>query len=498
MTDSSGIEPVAAVESAPNRQSAPAARTTIEQRLLARISVEVGPERYARYFDRSARLRVHEGRVDVAADSTFAVRYLERRFADSIRRAARHELGLAEPDAVQLSFRVEEPAAGAKPTAPAPRPSGRDPVRKADTRRGARRPIRQRLEEFVVGETNRLAFAAAVRICEDHAGGQGSPLFIHGVCGVGKTHLLQGVAARFQERHPGASARYTTSETFTNAYVHAVRKGDLGAFRNRFRSVDLLCIDDVHFFAGKKSTQSELLHTFDAINLDGSRVVLASDGHPGQIEQLSEALRSRFLAGMVVRLDLPEPELLVKLVRTIAIRRNLLLDEASVTLIAERAGSTGSVRELEGLLTRVDACNRMLGDGAGRVTASTVQMALNAGGPARPRTPIRPVRMGDIVKEVCRTLSVERDDVFGRGRHRKVVLARALCGRLARRLTTLSYPEIARGIGRPNHSSVITACNRIAGQIERGERVVVGHGEVELAALTDQIADRLSEAAARA
>ena len=155
---------------------------------------------------------------------------------------------------------------------------------------------------------------------------------------------------------------------------------------------------------------------------------------------------------MIVRLDPPEPELRIKLVRTLAQRRCLLLDEASVSAIAHHSSfedSSGSVREIEGLLTRVDACHRMLSNGNGPVGASAVRLALGSGKSLKLAKPIRPVRIADIVAEVCRTLSVERDDVFGKGRHRRVVLARALCAHIARELTTLSYPEIARGIGPP-------------------------------------------------
>jgi len=482
----------------PPENSAAHKNDATQRRLLASLSREVGAERYARYFGRSADVRVHGGRVDVAAPTAFAARYLERKFADSIRKVASRELGLEAPQTVEINFRVREnndAAVEHAPPEPALRPGAR-PRPSKPPRPSDKFAQRRRLEEFVVGDANRLAFAAATRIADDDAGSLVSPLFIHGMCGVGKTHLLQGIADRYRKRHPGASVRYTTAEAFTNSYIHSIRTNNLDAFRKRFRRVDLLCIDDVHFLARKKSTQSELLHTFDAIDLDGSRVVLASDGHPSQIDQLNDALRSRFLAGMIVRLDPPELELRIKLVRALAQRRSLLLDEASVSAIAHHNSfddSGGSVREIEGLLTRVDACHRMLSNtSTGPVGASAVRLALGSGAGGRLLKPVRPVRIGDIVTEVCRTLAVERDDVFGKGRHRRVVLARALCAHLARELTTLSYPEIARGIGRPNHSSVITARSRLARQMTAAEHVTVDHEEVELSVLAERIARRVT------
>jgi chromosomal replication initiator protein len=517
MTDSSRTETVRSSDSvsttaSPGRtRRAPTQATqdnATERRLLASLSREVGAERYARYFDRSADVRVHKGRVDVAAPTAFAARYLERRFADSIRKVASRELGIETPQTVQLNFRVRESSrSGETQDTSTNGASTRSPAR-ADpnpTRtKPARPPVRpaqwRRLEEFVVGDANRLAYAASTRIADDDAGSLVSPLFIHGMCGIGKTHLLQGIADRYRKRHPGASVRYTTAEAFTNSYVQSIRANNLDVFRKRFRRVDLLCIDDVHFLARKKSTQSELLHTFDAIDLDGSRVVLASDGHPAQIDQLNDALRSRFLAGMIVRLDPPEPQLRLKLVRALAQRRSLLLDEQSISAIARHGSSddaAGSVREIEGLLTRVDACHRMLSEGSGPVGASAIRLALGSGSPAGLSRPVRPVRIADIVAEVCRTLCVERDDVFGKGRHRRVVLARALCAHLARQLTTLSYPEIARGIGRPNHSSVITAKGRLARQMTAGERATVDNEEVELTVLAGRIARQINLASSR-
>lgn len=483
------------------------------QRILTRLAEDVGPERYARYFQHQTRLGLENGRVDVTVPTGFVADLIGRRFGDSIRKAASTELG-ADGASVQLKFRVDR-AAFVHPSANADGASAAGPRlggimgAPADPRAPrAARPasppstphgLRYRLEDFVVGESNRLAYSAADRPADAAGPRSFSPLFIHGACGLGKTHLLQGIAARWRDRDPRAVVRYTTAEQFTNEYVGAVRAGKLDVFRKSYRGVEVLCIDDVHFLANKTSTQGELLHTFDAIDLDGARVALASDEHPRQIARLSGALVSRFLSGMVVRLDPPEPALRERIVARLAERRGLRLERAAVACIAGEfapatysgAGQPGaSIRDLEGAITRVEALSRLLpetrdaGGGAGAIGVAHVRRALGLGEGApglNGRGPRRPVRLDTIREEVCRALRVDGAELMGRGRHARVVLARSVIAHLARALTTMSYPEIARAMGRPNHSTIVTACKRIQGQMERGLNPDFGSGGADVA-----------------
>ncbi len=491
-------------------------RETVE-RILTRLAEEVGPERYARYFQNQTRLGLENGRVDVTVPTGFVADLIGRRFGESIRKAASTELGGgADGTGVQVKFRVDRGAfvqgggngdgasalgarrgdPGGITGAPADR-RGANGARPASLS-GAPHALRYRLEDFVVGDSNRLAYSAAERLADAAGARSFSPLFIHGACGLGKTHLLQGIAARWRERDPRAVVRYTTAEQFTNEYVAAVRAGRLDAFRKSYRGVHVLCIDDVHFLANKTSTQGELLHTFDAIDLDGARVALASDEHPRQIVRLSSALVSRFLSGMVVRLEPPEPALRERIVVRLAERRGLRLDRAAVACIAGEfasaaysgAGQGPSIRDLEGAITRVEALSRLLpetrdaGAGAGAIGVAHVRRALglsdSASGP-NGRGPRRPVRIDTIREEVCRALRVDGAELMGRGRHARVVLARSVIAHLARALTTMSYPEIARAMGRPNHSTIVTACKRIQGQMERGQNPDFGSGGADVA-----------------
>jgi chromosomal replication initiator protein len=217
----------------------------------------------------------------------------------------------------------------------------------------------RRLEDFVVGESNRLAFAAACRVVDIDDGHGLSVLFVHGECGVGKTHLLQGICRRSIERtgRPG-SVRYVTGEQFTNEFIAAVRTNTLDAFRARMRKLDLLAIDDVHFLSNKVRTQSEFLYTLDAIGLGGAKIVMASDDHPRHIKRFNQALVSRFISGMVVKVDRPDRCTRLELIRRLASVRSLSLNDAAVDTIAGQC--VGSVRELEGAITRLAAVTTLL------------------------------------------------------------------------------------------------------------------------------------------
>ncbi len=445
-------------------------RTRVADRLLA----TVGERKYNRWFA-DACIDCDEDRVAVAVPNRFAADWIAAHFKPEIRTAAENVFGRP----IELNIEVRPTAAAATET----RRGGDSPDHQADpaptvgpvpaSKPGpARRSgqgvaatavsaLRYRLDDYLVGATNRLAYSAVQRLV-DGEGDELNPLFVHGGCGVGKTHLLQGLCRRFAETHPGRRWRYTTAEQFTNQYIQAVKSNGLPALRNKLRGLDLLVVDDVHFLSNKTATQAEFLHTFDAIDLNGAKVVMASDCHPKQIQQFSEALVSRFVSGMVVGIDLPDPPLRERLVKAMAGRRGLRLVDAVVPVLADHCRS--SVREIEGTLNTLAALTKMEYGGVGSepVGQALVSRLLGLAAPSRPT---RPVRFQTILQTVCEALGVEPADVRGKSRHRRIVLARSLAAYLARQLTTMSFPELARALGKGNHSTIITASRRIENQI---------------------------------
>jgi chromosomal replication initiator protein len=335
--------------------------------------------------------------------------------------------------------------------------------------------LRHELETFVVGQSNQLAYNAAVYVAE-FPGVQYNPLFIHGSCGLGKTHLLQGLCKRFIEHHPTKRWAYMTGEEFTNEFITAVRANKIDAFRRKMRDLDLLVIDDVHFLSGKKSTQEEFLHTFNAIEAMGRQVVLASDEHPKMIQEFGESLINRFVSGMVVRIDPPNYNTRCEILRSIALRSGVVLHEEVIGWIARRV--TQNVRELEGALNRIAAHVKLTGRSA------DVQMAQEALGDLD-RQMVAPVKPESIMQAVCTYFGLEGKDLMSGRRQRTISLARSVAMFLVRKTAKLSFPEIGIRMGKRNHSTVISACRRIERAVTKNEPLV----------WTSSVGDRQEEAA---
>lgn len=489
--------------------------------VAACLAEEMGPARFDRLIDPVVRFAVEGGGLRVRIPSEFHRTWLHRRLERGLLESA-FERACGVPP-TEVSWEVRPGSFGSSPPEVASGeasivrgvageagvaagvPGGVESVQveQGVGRRTAPAGVaagrrRFALGEFIVGDSNRLAYNAALEMARREPGEVGAAaLFLHGECGVGKTHLLNGVISEVRSRRPHARVRCVTGEVFANEFIAAVQKQDFETFRERYRGLELLCIDDVHFIAGKQKTMVELLHTFDALDLDGARVVLASDEHPKRIEKLSRRLVSRCVSGMVVRIERPDRSLRERLAEKMATRRGLRLSGCGLRAIADSC--VGSVREIEGAVVRIEAYVRLFGEGGGdagmAVSEDLVRRAL--GESARSR-PAKPVQVSVIADVICDELGVEASELFGRSRHRLVVLARSMACSLAREMTTQSYPEIARALSRRNHSTVVTACQRMQRSLERGEHVNAGtqHGEVHVGELRDRLKEEVLRACA--
>ncbi|MCA9296328.1 MAG: ATP-binding protein [Phycisphaerales bacterium] len=463
----------------------------------------IGARMYRMWFSQT-RWQVDGDRVALETGSRFVADWIDAHFGRDVRTIARQTLG----DNVKVDIEVapdlgdrphgEAPPAEDKKSRKAAPATARTQNRQRNARSGQEgmRSFRS-LDTYVVGNANQLAFATATRLVAEDNTSKISPLFIHGDCGLGKTHLLQGIClAASQRTDRRLRVKYVTGEQFTNEYITAVRHHDIESFRRRYRQLDLLAIDDVHFLANKIRTQSEFLHTLDAIGLTGANLVLASDEHPRQIKRFSQALISRFVSGMVVRIERPDRETRRELVRRIGQHRNVSINDVAIDQIVERC--IGSVREIEGVITKLEAMHSLLqipnsGDEIGVVL--TEQLFRDAS-----LEPATPVRVSVIIECVCDWLSVAKADLLGSSRHRRVVLGRALVAYLSRELTSHSFPEIARALGRSYHSTVHTADQRLRRQIASADTVALHAGQPPLAIkeLVDQLRHEITRTAGRA
>jgi chromosomal replication initiator protein len=317
-------------------------------------------------------------------------------------------------------------------------------------------------DNFVVGPGNRLAHAAAIAVGEK-PGRAYNPYFIHGGVGLGKTHLLQAITQTVLRRNPQARICYISCATFSDAFHDSVKAGRMSEFRHRFRNVDMLVIDDIHFLSKREQSQEEFFHTFNTLYQAGRQVVLSSDAAPQDIPDLEERLTSRFNCGLVARVDKPCFETRVAILRAKARLHELDLPEDVPALIASKIDT--NIRELEGALTRIRGL-------AAAVDAPiTLELARTALAPetASTRKPAQP-NIQAIVEVVTRFYDVKLTDLLSKRRHKSIAMPRQVCMWLARRHTRFSLEEIGGYFGGRDHTTVMHAVRTIDARRSTDER----------------------------
>ena len=315
-----------------------------------------------------------------------------------------------------------------------------------------------RLSEFVAGSGGQIALAAASHfVSAESQPGQG--LYVFGPTGVGKTHLLEGITDAFRRSPQPPQVLLLTAEQFTNQFTSALRVQGLPAFRQRFRTVDVLLVDDVDFLDGKMRVQEEFLHTLQQIESSGHRFVLAGDRHPRMLSRTRPELVTRFLAGITCRIELPDTRTREEIVARKARGMGMLLPPEAARIIARARCS--SVREIEGALCNLRNLQRATGGPLSTALARQVVGLLE-------RDCVRVVRLPDIERVVCETFGVTVDDLRSNRRTRGLSEPRMLAMFLARRHTRAAYSEIGRYFGGRNHATVISAEKKIQSALESG------------------------------
>lgn len=313
-------------------------------------------------------------------------------------------------------------------------------------------------EQFVIGQGNRFAHAAALAVAEQ-PGHTYNPLFIHGRPGLGKTHLLHAVGNYISRHDPGLHVRYATVEEFTTEFVRAVQARDMTAFKQSFRAVDVLLLDDVQFLAEKARTEEELFHTFNALRDAGKQLVMTSDRPPHELKALEERLGERFGSGLVVSLDPPDVQVRRAILEKRARLDDIEIDPALLDEIAARV--TTSIRALEAALIQVVAYASLRGEAPSPELARRLLKRLT------PTPAQEPCNVGVIVEAAANAFAVEPGQLMARDRRPAVARARKVAMYLARELTGQSLPEIGRGFGGRDHSTVLSAVRSVDAEVHR-------------------------------
>jgi chromosomal replication initiator protein len=389
-------------------------------------------------------------------DSTFIIgvrnAYARDWLEDRLLATAKHVLTGILGKTVDIRFVVwqgEPQEEVTDPALPVQLPSATSPASSSLNRRYT-------FESFVVGTGNRLAHAAAQAVAESPARAY-NPLFLYGGVGLGKTHLLHAVGHACIQA--GLNVLYVSSEEFTNDLVNAIRARNTSTFRDRYRRIDVLLIDDIQFIAGKESTQEEFFHTFNTLHGQEKQLVISSDRPPRSLVTLEERLRSRFEWGMTADIQTPDFETRLAILRSKADRAGREVEAEILELIAQRVQS--NIRELEGALTRVLAYADLSGQ---PLTIGLVEMAL--GELMVHRGSVTPE---DIIAAVARRFGLDEDELIGRNRSKGIALARQVAMYLIREETSNSLPKIGDVLGGRDHSTILYGCVKIGEQLETND-----------------------------
>ena len=320
---------------------------------------------------------------------------------------------------------------------------------------------RYRFESFVVGQSNRFAWAAAMAVAEQ-PGAHYNPLFVYGGAGLGKTHLLNAVGHQALEMYPGSVVRYVSSENFLNDFIESIRRKRPDDFKSRYRSVDILLLDDVQFFEGKEQILEEFFHTFNSLYESGKQMVISSDRHPRNLSSLEDRLRSRFEWGLLTDIQPPDVE-----TRLAILRRNAEFAPRPVPVdVLEYIASlvSDNIRELEGALTRVTAWSALNRRDIDLATAERVLKDMVS--------PDEPVPLGPemIIRTTATAFGFSVEDVLSSSRKQPLVLCRQVAMYLCRELTDLSLPKIGESFNR-DHTTVLHSVEKVK-RILRSDRAV--------------------------
>lgn len=429
------------------------------EQIAALLESRLGEKSYRHCFEGKTRIRVESDEAIIGVASPFLASWMQKQFRSVIADAARNVLGPSarvrfEVDG-ELAANLEVPAltnavskrqhsSASLPKSPA-----------ASSKEPTSRPGRQfaRLEDFLAGPNATLAITAAREVCLS-PGQNYNPLYFHGGVGLGKTHLLEGIYRSIRARFPALRILYLTAEAFTNYFTEALREKTLPGFRQRFRNVNVLLVDDLDFLESKQGIQEEFLHTFKQLESQGGQIVLTADRHPRLLSNLSEELATRCLSGLVCRLEAPDQETRRQIATAYALRQKADLGEDVLAFVAARFSR--NVRELQGAINTLATYGRMTNR---RVSLSAARKLLAD----LERDCTRIVRMADVEQTVCQFFGITPSDLKSAKRIRSLTQPRMLAMFLIRKHTQAAYQEIGQYFGGRNHATVISAEKKVLG-----------------------------------
>lgn len=429
------------------------------QAVLGELELAISKANFTTWFRNTNIVANDNSEVVVAVPNSFTKAWLENKYHGTILKAlqnitnqqvrnVQYRVEVHRQTRAQQELPVTQAAAGEAPAAAAENVAGLNPKYTFTT--------------FVVGKGNELAKAASVAVAEK-LGTVYNPLFLYGGVGLGKTHLMQAIGNAILEQSADLRILYTTCEKFTNGFIQAVTKGEIEKFKQLYRSVDVLLIDDIQFLAGKEGTQEEFFHTFNALHQNNKQIVITSDRPPKAIPALEQRLTSRFEWGMIADIAQPDLETRIAILRHKASAKHRQMTEEVLQYIATQIQS--NVRELEGALNRVFAYHELNNMTPTIETTKDILSSLTA----QPKR--RSVTTKQLLAAVAEFYDIRVDDLIGISRKRELVGPRQIAMYLLREEARCSYPNIGQELGGRDHTTAMHAYTKIAQELESNDKV---------------------------
>lgn len=441
----------------------------VQQTFLETLKDEIGEQRFQRWFGQHCRLKYEGDCLHLAVASPFLLKYIQRQFRETIVQLATQLYGpatrleiIADPSilvtgngdgpAVEVSQTVgkKHPANSSKESKSS---AAVTTTPKTDSRRVRRGRRFQDLGQYVVGPCNQLAYMAAADVGEMHEH-TSHLLYLHGGVGVGKTHLLEGVYKKIKGHSPHLQVTYLTAEQFTNFFTQALLKKSLPAFRSKFRSVDVLIVDDIEFLDSKQGIQEEFQHTFDELTQKNKHVILAGSSHPRLLTKLSDELTTRFVSGLVCRIETPDYETRRQFVSQFLMfsEPGLQLADDVLDYVANRFRS--NIRELQGAINCLRAHSKLLQHSITLAEARQLLSGLE-------RDCIKMIRLEDVERAVCKLFQITATELKSKSRAPRCSQPRMVAMYVSRKWTQSPYHEIGKYYGNRNHSTVMSAEKKV-------------------------------------
>jgi chromosomal replication initiator protein len=450
---------------------------TLWQAVLGEIELSVSRGNFVTWFKNTCLLKHSDEEIVIGVPNVFIKQQLEKKYNDLVVETLQKNGVTANQVSYKISANAVQASKDPEPvlsqttpqavtiTASAPKPATRPSVSNSLSH-SYRQGLNERytFDNFVVGASNELAFAACQAIAQQ-PGTKYNPLFLYGGVGIGKTHLIQAVGNVIGNREPGAKILYITTEQFVQEFVDALRFRKTADFSGHYRTADVLIVDDIQFIANKEKMQEEFFHTFNALHQANKQIIISSDKPPGEIPTLEDRLKSRLAGGMSIDMQIPDFETRCAIIQTKAQTHNVDLEQAIVDYLATNIQT--NIRELEGALNQLLAFCEMRGLEP-TLAITTSLLGVN-------KTRPKHLSAKQIIERTARHFQIPMEDIIGPKRDKDIVVPRQVAMYMLRSELHLSFPKIARELGRKDHTTAIHSVEKIEkeSRIDAGLRMAI-------------------------